>query len=403
MRFQDLHIETRRERPAKARTDGEALLIRAGYLDSHGALTDLGQRSAQRLLALEDQDRQLERLGLSVLRTANGEELVISRLGNISMLHCPRCGYSDYAGTAIAAKPAGPQQPLRPLERVETPGCKTIESLAAFLGAPTSKTAKALLYSRPGTNSLVFVLLRGDRQLAEHKLRAAAGALEPATPEQIASAGAVPGYASPIGISGALVIADDLIANSTNLIAGANVEGFHLKNTNLGRDYAAHQVADLTLAAADDPCVNCGSPLQAVTGLLLADEASFHPENALLALAEDHHDERGLHLPTGAAPFDVYLLHLPSRTIDTLAEASRMHAELEAAGISVLLDDRDVRAGVKFNDADLIGCPIRVTVGEKHLRNRMVELNNRISSPGELIPVQEIAQAVRSRVALQND
>jgi prolyl-tRNA synthetase len=398
MRFRELQIETRRERPAKARTDGEAFLIRAGYVSVQGELTKLGRRSALRISQLTNQGQQLEGLGSSVLRSLDGDALVISRLGDTSMLHCQNCGYVSDARTATTKKSPDMQRPPLPLKRVQTPGCKTIESLATFLDVPASETAKALLYVRPGTDALVFVLIRGDMRLAESKLRAAVGDLQPATPEQIAEAGAVPGYASPIGVHGAYIVVDDLIPASPNLIAGANVEGFHLKNVNFGRDYGADQVADLTLADAGDPCSICGSPLASVMGLVLADKQGLRSADTLLMLAEEHHDDRGLHLPAGIAPFDVYLMNLSSRTVDTQAVASEIHKGLEAAGVAVLFDDRDVRAGVKFNDADLIGCPIRITVGAKHVQDGMVESKTRKGSFSELIPVEDIIRTARSQI-----
>jgi prolyl-tRNA synthetase len=333
-----------------------------------------------------------------VLRSLDGDALVISRLGDTSMLHCQNCGYVSDARTATAKKSPDMQRPPLPLKRVQTPGCKTIESLATFLDVPASETAKALLYVRPGTDALVFVLIRGDMRLAESKLRAAVGDLQPATPEQIAEAGAVPGYASPIGVHGAYIVVDDLIPATPNLIAGANVEGFHLKNVNFGRDYGADQVADLTLADAGDPCSICGSPLASVMGLVLADKQGLRSADTLLMLAEEHHDDRGLHLPAGIAPFDVYLMNLSSRTVDTQAVASEIHKGLEAAGVAVLFDDRDVRAGVKFNDADLIGCPIRITVGAKHVQDGMVESKTRKGSFSELIPVEDIIRTARSQI-----
>lgn len=401
MRFLDLHIETRRERPAKARSDGEALLIRAGYVDSAGGLTPLGLRSARRIAAATQDGRQLDGLGAPVVRTITGDSFAVSQLGDVSMLHCQNCGYASDADTAAAAKSVQPPQAELPLERVETPGCRTIESLAAFLGVPPSRTAKALLYSRPDAEGLVFVMIRGDMQLAVPKLRTVVGDLQPATPEQIANAGAVPGYASPIGASGALVVVDDLIAQSANLVAGANMEGFHFRNTNLGRDYTADRIIDLTLASAGDPCSQCGSPLRAVTGLILADKGKLRADNALRLLAEHHHDERGLHLPAAMAPFDVYLLHIHSHASDIRSMATEMHEAMEASGVSVLLDDREVRAGVKFNDADLIGCPIRLTMGEKHLRDGMVEFQDRIAGPAQLLPLPDLVRTVRSLVPLQ--
>jgi prolyl-tRNA synthetase len=369
-------------------------------MDVQGDLTALGRKSALRISQLTLQGKQMERLEIPMLRTADGEAFAVSRLGDATLLHCQNCGYARDIEKATAAKRAEPQQAPLPLERVNTPGCKTIESLSTFLEVPPSKTAKALLYSRQGTNDLVVVVIRGDMQLAERKLRAAVGDLQPATPEQIAKAGAVPGYASPIGLRTGFVVVDDLIPASTNLIAGANVEDFHLRNTNLTRDYRADQVADITLAGAGDPCSKCESPLTAVTGILLADRAGLRSANALLVLAEQHHDEHGLHLPVGIAPFDVYLLQLSSRTLDTNSAASEIYQGLEAAGVAVLFDDREARAGVKFNDADLVGCPIRITVGDKHLMNRMVESKNRIGNAIELIPLEDIIRTVRSQIPL---
>jgi prolyl-tRNA synthetase len=131
---------------------------------------------------------------------------------------------------------------------------------------------------------------------------------------------------------------------------------------------------------------------------MLVDQAGLHAANALLALAEEHRDDRGLLLPLGIAPFDVHLLQLSSRTHDTGAAASEIHQELENAGVGVLFDDRESRAGVKFNDADLIGCPIRITVGDKHLQDRMVECKNRITGSSEIIPMEALIQIVRSQI-----
>ncbi len=144
---------------------------------------------------------------------------------------------------------------------------------------------------------------------------------------------------------------------SSNLAAGANEPGYHLKNTNYGRDYSAEVVADVVQAGAGDACPNCGTPLNSPNAELLADETGFYYENILAALAEVHHDDKGLTLPASAAPFDVYLMQLPGKEMDTKAKAEELYSSLQSAGISVLFDDRAERAGVKFNDADLIGCP----------------------------------------------
>jgi prolyl-tRNA synthetase len=176
------------------------------------------------------------------------------------------------------------------------------------------------------------------------------------------------GYASPIGLKEALIVVDDLIPPSQNLVAGANEAGYHLRNTNYGRDYSAEIVEDLVQAKAGDPCPHCTNQLLVMAAVSLATRKTYDVENILLALAETHHDPKGLTLPHPAAPFDVYLMHVPGKELDTRAKAEEVSNILQSAGISVLFDDRDERAGVKFNDADLIGCPIRVTIGEKGLK-----------------------------------
>ena len=145
-------------------------------------------------------------------------------------------------------------------------------------------------------------------QLSETKLKKLVGDFRLATSEEIAKAGAAAGYASPIGLKDALIVVDDLIPQSANLVAGANEAGYHLKNTNVGRDYKAEIIADIVMANADYPCSNCGSKLDLVNAELLADGNEYHFENILFALAETHHDDKGLTFPKSAAPFDVYLM-----------------------------------------------------------------------------------------------
>ena len=189
---------------------------------------------------------------------------------------------------------------------------------------------------------------------------------------------------------------DDLIPQSYNLVAGANEPGYHLKNTNYGRDYSAEIVADVVQAGAGDACPNCGTPLDLSNADLLADDTGLYYENILAALAEVHHDDKGLTLPVRAAPFDVYLMQLPGKEMDTKAEAEKLYSDLQSAGISVLFDDRAERAGIKFNDADLIGLPLRVTVGEKNLKAGMVELKMRKGIENQIIQSTEIIQTIQS-------
>jgi prolyl-tRNA synthetase len=191
-------------------------------------------------------------------------------------------------------------------------------------------------------------------------------------------------------------VVDDLIPKSQNLVAGANEAGYHLKNTNYGRDYSADLVEDLVQAEAGDACKNCGNPLSVRSAIVLAIRSEVDYRNLLLALAETYHDAKGLTLPHRAAPFDVYLMHIPGKELDTHAAAEEIYRTLQGGGITVLFDDRDERAGVKFNDADLIGCPVRVTVGEKALKERMVELKLRLEKDNHLTRVDELVEQLTS-------
>lgn len=378
MRYHELAIQTQREAPNNARMPGFAFLVRAGYLSREKAWTPLGRYALDRLRDLASSDTSSFLASLSLPALHSGNEIFFPLLtGNIPLIHCPACGYAARQEAAVFAKTAlSGEEPL-PLEKVSTPECHTIQALAAFLDIPETKTAKALMYTRPADGKLVFVVVRGDMQLSEAKLKKQVGEVRLATAEEIAASGAAPGYASPIGLRDALVIVDDLIPQSANLVAGANENGYHLKHVNHGRDYTADIVADLAQAQEGDACARCGQPLTLIRAFLLAAQQTFDFENLLLALAETHHDEKGLSLPHPAAPFDVYLMHVPGKTMDTKPAAEGLYANLQTLGISVLFDDRDERAGVKFNDADLIGCPVRLTVGERGLKEGMVEMKAR--------------------------
>ncbi|MDO9300898.1 MAG: His/Gly/Thr/Pro-type tRNA ligase C-terminal domain-containing protein, partial [Anaerolineales bacterium] len=208
-------------------------------------------------------------------------------------------------------------------------------------------------------------------------------------------AGAAAGTASPLGLKNTHIVVEDQIPQTPNLAAGANETGYHLLNTNCGRDYSPAIVADLVQAKAGDDCTNCGNPLSTLSTLVLATRSEFNFENILLALAETHHDDKGLTFPKSAAPFDVYLMHIAGKELDTRAKAEEIYNDLQAAGISVLFDDRDERAGVKFNDADLIGCLVRVTVGEKNLKEGMVEIKERTGKENQLVKGEEIVSFLK--------
>ncbi|MBW6466516.1 MAG: proline--tRNA ligase [Brevefilum sp.] len=369
------------------------------------------------------------------------EYMYLTPIGEDTLLFCNTCDYAANRQVAAFRKPDPPREKAQPLEKVATPGTTTIADLAAFLNIPPSRTAKAvfLVAELAGADDprLVFAVLRGDMALNETKLAhalSAAGAgvvknLRPALDEEIARIGACPGYASPIGIKReqVWVVADDLVTRSANLVAGANEAGYHLLNTNLERDYEPDFVADIVLAEAGAPCPRCDGRLEASRGVEVgtifklgshytdAMGASFLDEEGqpqsivmgsygigvgrlLACIVEEHHDQFGLVWPVSVAPYPVHLVLLPSKDGSAEAAAEAFYQALVKAGLEPLFDDRDERAGVKFNDADLIGIPLRVTVSARSLQAGGFEFKRRDQEARWIVPIEEGLAAIRSEL-----
>jgi len=252
--------------------------------------------------------------------------------------------------------------------------------------------------------------------------------MRPAHDEEIQAIGSVPGYGSPIGVQGALVVVDDSIANSPNLVAGANESGFHLKNVNCGRDFEPDIVCDIAAAQEGDACPDCGAPLAAKRGVEVGNifqlgtkytEAlggNFLDANGkmqpvvmgsygigvgrlLACIAEEYNDDNGLVWPLSVAPFQVHIVSLAKKTGPAQEAAEKLYADLEAKGVEVLLDDRNENPGVKFNDADLIGIPVRVNVGDRSLKNGVLELKVRRQEERHDVPVEEVVDRVLAELA----
>lgn len=366
------------------------------------------------------------------------EYMYLTPYGEDTLLLCAACGYSANRQIARFRKPAPtPAAPL-PVEKVATPNCKTIPEVAGFLGVPTSQTAKAVFMiatipeGEKTALHFVFAMIRGDMEVNETKLSNAVKAkeLRPATEDEIRAIGAEPGYASPVGLKGALVVVDDLIPQSPNLVAGANEAGYHLKNVNYGRDFSAQIVTDLAAAQEGDACPQCGAPLRTVRGVevgnifklgtrysdamgctFLDKDGQIKPvimgsygigSGRLLAcIAEEHHDDNGLIWPISVAPYPVHLVVLPGKGEgeEVSAEADQLYAGLQTAGIEVLYDDRQESPGVKFMDADLLGMPIRLTVSERARKAGGVEFKRRDQAEKRIIPLAEVIPAVQAEIA----
>ncbi len=370
------------------------------------------------------------------------EFMALTEIGEDTLVLCPSCGYSANRQVALFRKPDPPAEDPLPLQEVATPGVTTIAALAEFLQVEPSATAKAVFLvadiEQPDgkvQEQFVFCVVRGDMELNETKLTNAIRArrLRPATTPEIQAVGAEPGYGSPVGVhrEAMWLVVDDLVARSPNLVAGANRAGYHLLNTNYGREYSADQVVDLAAASDGHSCLHCGAPLYTARGVevgnifklgtkySIAMGATYLDENGeekpivmgsygigsgrlMAVIVELHHDEAGIQWPITVAPYQVMLVSLATeKTPEVTAAADQLYAELLAAGVEVLYDDRDERAGVKFNDADLLGIPIRLTLGAKGLKNGVVEGKLRRSGESFTFAVSTAVAEVQALIAAE--
>jgi prolyl-tRNA synthetase len=268
--------------------------------------------------------------------------------------------------------------------------------------------------------------VRGDMDLNETKLTNALHAkdLRPALEAEIRAVGAVPGYASPVGLRGVLVVVDDAVPASPNLVAGANRDGYHLLNVNYGRDFSADLVVDIAVAEDGAACPECGEEMRTYRGVevgnifklgtrysdalgctyldrdgrnrpVVMGSYGIGVGRLLACVAEEHHDTKGLVWPVSIAPFAVHIVGFKGQEV----AAEEVYKALQAEGVEVLYDDRDESPGVKFNDADLIGIPIRLTVAARTLREGGVELKLRRAEKAEVVPLGEVAARVKASIA----
>ncbi|MBI1885295.1 MAG: proline--tRNA ligase [Chloroflexi bacterium] len=359
------------------------------------------------------------------------EFMHLTEVGEDSCIFCESCGYAANAEIAQFRKEAAhASERPQPAKEIPTPGLYTIQDLAHHLKVPTSKTCKAVFYAADGQP--VFVAIRGDMEVNETKLRRAAGAvdLHYMTEDEVIGAGFVPGSASAVGLKGVKVIADDLLPEERNLVAGANKPDAHLLNVNYGRDWKADVVADIALAKEGYGCLQCGGSLEVRRGIemghifklgtffserlgatyldrdgkakpVIMGSYGIGTERLLAAVIEANHDERGIVWPPALAPYQVHLVSLGGDRSAVTEASEHLYDEMRQAGIEVLYDDRDETPGVKFNDADLLGMPLRVTVSQRTLEKDAVEVKARTSPDTALAPRDRAVEAIREAIAGQ--
>ncbi len=352
--------------------------------------------------------------------------------GEDIVVRCPDCDYAANLEKATSALPpvtdeSGPAAP----QRLDTPGARTIEDLDRDYQLPGERQIKTLVQVIDG--QLTLVLVRGDHPLSDQKLIDATGATEirPAHPDEIREAlGASPGSLGAVGVTKLPVIADLALQGRASMATGANTDDVHLTGVDVDRDITVGQWADLREVTEGEPCPRCGTPLEFVRAIevghifklgrkyttslgvsvLGPDGSAVTPimgsygigvERAIAVIAEVHHDDAGLAWPSQVAPAEVNVLALSVTDEAVRTTAEDLYATLQGAGLDVLLDDRDVRPGVKFRDSELVGIPVRVSVGARDLAEGVVEVTARADGQKDRVPLSGVTERVRELLAAQ--
>ena len=386
-------------------------------------------------------ERTFKRLGLEAIAVGADvgimggsgahEFMVLNEFGEDTLVLCDQCGYAENQQIAEVRKPdPEPEDPL-PMEDVETPGATTIDALATFLGVPTSRTAKAAFFVT-GDGRFVVAIVRGDYDVNETKLVnaiKATGGVRPAQVEEIVARGMQAGYGSPIGATDSVVVVDELVMRSANLVAGANRVGWHVRNVNVPRDYTPDVVAEITEAREGDACITCGSPVKLRKGIevgnifklgtdftvaagatYLGEDGGRHPivmgsygigvGRNVACIVEAHHDEKGIVWPAEVAPYAAHLVSIGGAKDPRVEElAEQLHALARETGREILWDDRDESPGVKFTDAELLGMPWIMTVSPRSLAAGGIEVTERATGARSTQSLEAVEAFLRGEAA----
>jgi prolyl-tRNA synthetase len=376
--------------------------------------------------------RIFERLGLEAIPVASDvgmmggsqahEFMVLNAAGEDVLVLCQSCDFSANRQVAAVRPPAVAAASPLPMEEIETPGTTTIAELAAFLRIEPSETAKAAFFVA-GDGRLITAVVRGDREVNETKLVnavKATGGIRPAQIEEIKAAGMEPGYGSPIGATGTVVVVDALAASSPNLVAGANRIGWHIRNVNVGRDFTPDVITDVDNAQEGDACPNCGSALILRNGIEVGNifklgtkyseafDARYLGEDGkehlivmgsygigigrnVACVVEAHHDDKGIVWPVEVAPYPAHLVSIGANKEPQVDEIARgLHDAAAAAGRELLWDDRAESPGVKFTDAELLGMPWIVTISPRSLAAGGAEVTERATGERSVRPLADV-------------
>jgi prolyl-tRNA synthetase len=366
--------------------------------------------------------------------TGSTEFMCPSEIGEDDIVYCPACGYAanrEKATTHLPeASPAADAALAKDApERFDTPGVRTIEDLQQRYDAPADRQIKTLVYVL--NNQLTLVLVRGDHALEEQKLIDATGAtsVRPALAEEIIAAlGAAPGSLGAVGVSDLPVIADEALRGRAGMVTGANSNEVHLRGVDVARDISVGKWADLRTVTAGEACVSCGEPVQVFKGIEVGhifklgykytnaldvtvsgpDGKPVKPimgcygigvERAMAAVVEVHHDAKGIIWPAAIAPFDVVVTVAQQNDAAVAEAGEQAYRGLLDAGVDVIIDDRAARAGEKFSDAELVGIPLRITIGKRGLAAGTAEVTERATGETVAVALDEIPEHIRKAIA----
>lgn len=358
------------------------------------------------------------------------EFMALAAAGEAEVVSCSKCQYAADIEKAVPNTLDMAAEDAADVELIETPNCSTIEDLANFLQIPVEKTIKAVAFDVDGKT--VLCMVRGDHEVNDVAVQNLVGGntIEPATDEELKAHGLQPGYMSPMGADtpdneSFYVIVDPTAMNVPNGVTGANKHGYHYKNVNPKRDFQNVTVATIRLMTKDDVCPHCGAPIDIVRGIEVGQvfelgtkysealNATFLDQNGkakpyvmgcygigvtrtIAAAIEQFHDDKGIMWPVAIAPYEVVVVPVSSKDKEQMKIAEGLYTQLKGMGVDVLFDDRNERAGVKFNDADLIGYPVRITVGKKSAADQTVEIKVRRTGHEEVAAIADSAARVQA-------
>jgi len=364
------------------------------------------------------------------------EFMVLAETGEDQIIKCTGCDYAANLERAEVKKsqtlPEQEVKELNPIIEVDTPGIKTVEDVTAFLSVSPSQLLKTLILVVDGEE--IAVLIRGDHELNEAKLKSLLGAqaVELASEQVVEEITAAPiGFAGPVGLN-IRIVADHALKGMGDFVTGGNRKDLHFRNVNMKRDFEVDLFGDLRVITPQDSCPRCGEEIEfgrgievghifklgtkyseALKAVFLNHQGKEAPiimgcygigvGRTVAAAIEQNHDKDGIIFPIPIAPFEVTILPLQMHDTGVVETAEKIYTELLDIKVDTLLDDRDERAGVKFNDADLLGIPIRITVGVKGIKSGQVEIKLRSETESFFVPINSAASSIKKKVEALND